>query len=160
MNYWEQPLPPAAAPCTCDKCKKMCEMPCWPLPEEAAAIEAAGFGDRLMRDWWVKVSREAGGRTDTSVYCPASKGYEGMDAPEWGMWELGDPRRVGCTFHTEAGLCMLHSLGLKPLEGRAAECPNRAAASGSGAAASGSGAESIRDYIRKQWEERPWTPNS
>lgn len=39
-NRWEQP-------CTCDKCKNMCEVPCIGTPKDIEAIIDAGYADRL-----------------------------------------------------------------------------------------------------------------
>lgn len=42
-NRWEQP-------CTCDKCKNMCEVPCIGTPKDIEAIIDAGYADRLKRN--------------------------------------------------------------------------------------------------------------
>lgn len=39
-NRWEQP-------CTCDKCKNMCKVPCIGTPKDIEAIIDAGYADRL-----------------------------------------------------------------------------------------------------------------
>lgn len=98
---------PDAEHCSCKKCQSKCSRPCWPLPEEAQAIIDAGFGDRLMIDYWAKVTGK-----DTELLCPALVGYEGEFAPWW--------TRGMCTFYDTAGLCVLHDLGLKPVEARVA----------------------------------------
>lgn len=38
--------------CSCDSCKAMCERPCWPSPEDAERLIDAGYGDKLMLDFW------------------------------------------------------------------------------------------------------------
>lgn len=43
-NRWEQP-------CTCDKCKNMCEVPCIGTPKDIEAIIDAGYADRLKDGW-------------------------------------------------------------------------------------------------------------
>lgn len=99
--------------CTCPACVSMCERrPCWGTPAEMDAIAAAGFGDRLMEDYWVA----DGG--DVAMLAPAIVGYEGREAPYWPNGR--------CTFLTTGGRCELHSPGLKPLEGRHASCASRA----------------------------------
>lgn len=97
--------------CTCDECKQMCQRPCWPTPEEAQKLIDAGYGDRLMNDYWART------KGDIQILSPASKGYEGRMTP---FWPGG-----GCTFQDEDGLCELHDLGLKPMEGRKALCKDR-----------------------------------
>lgn len=97
--------------CSCETCKAMCQRPCWPSPDEAQKLIDVGYGPRLMNDYWV------GGGPDgdnIELLCPALKGYEGKSTPY-------SPRGK-CTFQDEAGLCKLHDLGLKPIEGRLASC--------------------------------------
>ena len=96
--------------CTCETCKAMCERPCWPTPKEAEKLIEAGFGNRLMEDYW------AGNSGNVSILCPALVGSEGHAAPSWA--------RGKCTFQDKNGLCELHDLGLKPIEGRLADCQN------------------------------------
>lgn len=85
----------------------MCEhRPCWGTPEEAENIMNAGLGSNLMLDYWV-------GETDTYMATPAIIGYQGENAP---FWPEGR-----CAFLKD-GLCSLHDKGLKPLEGRTADC--------------------------------------
>lgn len=94
--------------CQCEKCVKICEQrPCWPTPQEALKLVESGFRDRLMVDYWVDNYGEI------FVLSPAIRGYEGCDAP---FLPLGK-----CTFLKD-GLCELHDLGLKPIEGRRAGC--------------------------------------
>lgn len=45
-NRWEQP-------CTCDKCKNMCEVPCIGTPKDIEAIIDAGYADRLKETTWI-----------------------------------------------------------------------------------------------------------
>jgi len=91
--------------CDCDKCRQMCTRPCWPLPEEIEAIINAGFGSRLMLDYWV-----GGINGDIGIVSPAITGSEGQRAP---YWPVGN-----CTF-SKNGLCELHGV-CKPYEGRIA----------------------------------------
>lgn len=41
-NRWEQP-------CTCDKCKNMCKVPCIGTPKDIEAIIDAGYANRERR---------------------------------------------------------------------------------------------------------------
>ena len=96
-----------AGTCSCEICKDMClNRACWPTPVEAQKLIDAGFGDRLMLDWWVR----AGG--NIYLLCPAQDGCEGGKA-------LSDPRGR-CALLTSDLLCPLHEAGLKPSEGRLA----------------------------------------
>jgi len=112
--------------CSCASCKEMCKRPCWPTPEEAEALIAAGYGEKLMNDYWGGDSdilapkwdeddadEEPRGQ-DIHLLCPAELGREGGSASFW--------REGGCTFQNPDGLCLLHDAGLKPLEGRLARC--------------------------------------
>lgn len=92
--------------CDCEVCRRFCKhRPCWPTPEEALAIMAAGYGNRLMLDYWV-------GSPNTELVCPAIVGHEGTDAPSWPKGQ--------CNMQDDDGLCVLHDAGLKPIEGRIA----------------------------------------
>jgi hypothetical protein len=62
----------------------------------------AGYGKRLMFD------NLPGGE---NMIKPALKGYEGRNSP----WEVAS--KEGCTFWKN-GKCELHSLGLKPEQGK------------------------------------------
>jgi hypothetical protein len=98
--------------CKCDLCVGLClDRPCWPTPEEAEALIEKGFANKLMLDWWV-----GGGPNDDNIeiISPAIIGSEGDRAPSC--------PKGGCTFLTEQNLCELHSLKLKPVEGRVATC--------------------------------------
>ena len=94
--------------CSCEACKNMCHRPCWPTPAEAHALMDAGFAARLMADYWSAADH------DIRILCGALKGCEGHAAPYLPESE------EGCTFWNAQGLCDLHDLGLKPLEGRLA----------------------------------------
>ena len=94
----------------CPRCVSMCaERPGWPTVREAEALLDAGYGGRLMLDWWVMLSTP----DDVYVLSPAFIGREGRYATE---------RPEGrCTFLTREGLCELHEVG-KPLECAVADC--------------------------------------
>jgi len=87
--------------------------PCWPTPAEARRLIAAGYGDRMMLDWW---EREGYGddedRADILLLCPAAVGHEGRQAPHDALGR--------CTFLTADELCEIHQM--KPLEGAEAMC--------------------------------------
>ncbi|WP_294203126.1 hypothetical protein [uncultured Chryseobacterium sp.] len=86
--------------CACEKCQQMCKKtPCMGTPEEILRIAKAGFGDKLFPTTWLVGF------------------YQGiLDKPV----DMVAPKMTnkGCAFQDEQGLCILHSLGLKPLEGR------------------------------------------
>ncbi len=110
------PLPEAFPPCTCAQCKELCRRPCWPTPAEAKRLLAAGHGQELMLAWW-EDARVRGGYI--MVLCPAVQGHAGFYAPHPEDWEqYGAERR--CIMQTPEGLCRLHDVALKPLEGRLA----------------------------------------
>jgi len=83
----------------------MCRIPCWPTPSEALAIIQAGYGDRLR----MTARYEDLKHHDTTVYLLAPR----ADSPETSSSPY-------CCILMRAGLCILHDLGLKPIEGRAA----------------------------------------
>ena len=98
--------------CGCHTCINMCEQrPCWPTAEEGQTLIKAGYGPRLMLDYWVGGIDET--ECDIQMTAPAIVGFEGRTAP---FWPTGR-----CTFLKD-GLCELHDKGLKPLEGRVASC--------------------------------------
>ena len=98
---------PDSEPCSCNKCQDMCRRPCWPLPEEIEGIISAGFGDRLMVDYWCGGFEPEWMEVD--IISPALQGSEGGRSP-W--WPTGK-----CTFLDEDNLCELHGI-CKPYEGR------------------------------------------
>lgn len=94
--------------CSCDRCRAMCEAPCIPTPQEAERLIQLGYGPKLMQrpiyNWEI--------HDDIQVLCPANPGKEGQ--------VVNIVFRDGCVFQDASGLCQLHDLGLKPLEGRLA----------------------------------------
>lgn len=93
--------------CSCDTCKSMCKTPCIGTPEEMLAISRAGFSDRLALSSWA-----AGLILGTHNHVVT------IIAP------LFDQKKGFCTFYQD-GMCELHSLGLKPTEGRYANCKEK-----------------------------------
>lgn len=74
----------------------------------------AGLGDRLMRDWW-----EEDDGSDLPVLSPASIGFEGKRAPEFGIISIILGVTKGCcTFLTDDERCEIHTSGFKPQECR------------------------------------------
>ena len=99
--------------CECKDCVEMCRWrPCLGTPTDLERIVDAGLTKRLMLDWWV-----GGGKNgdDILILSPAVKGRETGRAAE--LIPTGE-----CTFLTKDGKCELHGLGLKPSEGRIADC--------------------------------------
>lgn len=101
--------------CDCEGYRRGCMYnPGWMTVGEAQKAVEAGFGDRLMLDWW---DTDGGGRL--YLLCPASTGSQGNFAPEqpedfWEayFWEKGT--RVLFV----AGRCAIHESGFKPWECR------------------------------------------
>lgn len=96
--------------CNCRKCQSMCDRPCFGTVSDIKKLIESGYSDRLCLDWNVAQSNEA---EDISFLTPALKDYEGKLSPAWPQ------SRKGCTFFKN-GLCELHDLKLKPLQGRTA----------------------------------------
>lgn len=94
-NRWEQP-------CTCDKCKNMCEVPCIGTPKDIEAIIDAGYADRLKETMWM-VGYLAVKEKPIAMIQPTVK-------DGW------------CAFRQPDGLCELHDRGLEPTEGVLASC--------------------------------------
>lgn len=93
--------------CACDQCRSMCaHSTCLPTPAEARELIRRGYGPRLA-------TYAFGGVGSGREYVgPAPAGKEGARA-------LLSTRQGACTFYRE-GLCELHAVSLKPLEGRIA----------------------------------------
>jgi hypothetical protein len=127
--------------CSCDKCKQMClRRPCWGTPKEIENIIKAGFGDRLMIDYWKEGFDFSNDfePEDTKILSPAIKGYEKEMAP---TKPLGK-----CTFLTTDGRCELHEHGLKPLTGKLAICDPLALET--------KNALSIHEEVAKTWRAK------
>lgn len=99
--------------CECQKCVNMCanSRPCWGTPDDIKKIIDAGYGNRLMTDWY---SGESTNHEEILLETPAIVGYEQSMAPNYPIGR--------CTFLTENNKCELHDKGLKPIEGRMASC--------------------------------------
>ena len=93
--------------CSCDTCKSMCKTPCIGTPEEMLAISKAGFSKRLAVTSWA-----------TGLILGTHDRVVTIIAP------LFDQKKGFCTFYQD-GMCELHSLGLKPTEGRYANCKEK-----------------------------------
>lgn len=88
-NRWEQP-------CTCDKCKNMCKVPCIGTPKDIEAIIDAGYADRLKETMWM-----------VGYLAVKEKPIAMIQPTEKDGW---------CAFRQPDGLCELHDRGLKPTE--------------------------------------------
>lgn len=127
--------------CSCNKCKKMCDRPCFGTVQDIKNLIKAGYSDRLCLDW---NSAPSDKNTDITFLTPALKDCEGKLSPSF-------PSSIkGCTFLTD-GLCALHSLKLKPLQGRTAihgfadERLN---------AKNDSQSEAVKEYIMQDWKSK------
>lgn len=93
--------------CSCNKCVQMCKTAtCIGTPTEMAMIANAGFEDKIMI---------------TYLAAPVVKLTLGVDvvkvvAPKF------DETKGRCVFLNDKDKCDLHDLGLKPLEGKLANC--------------------------------------
>lgn len=112
--------------CDCEKCSFMCHAPCCGTPNDMKLLIEAGYGKRLMYD------DLPGGE---AMLKPALKGYEGRRSP----WEVSS--KQGCTFWKEKK-CELHSLGLKPIQGKLAHHSLNKSEN-----------DEIGDYINESWED-------
>jgi hypothetical protein len=90
--------------CACDKCKSMCrKTPCIGTPSDILKIARAGYLDSLVCTTW-------------AAGIPYGLPPVEMVQPRY------DEEKKACTFFTYDGKCVLHDLGLKPTEGRLANC--------------------------------------
>lgn len=89
--------------CTCDKCVKMCKTaPCLGTPQDILNLFEAGYGDYIHKTTW-----------------RAGKPY---GFPDIQMFQIRfDNDRHQCPL-LENSRCMLHESGLKPTEGKIADC--------------------------------------
>ena len=101
--------------CDCPECRNMCIVPCWPTFAEAEILIDEGYSNKLVVDYWW--------------------GSRKMDCVK-ALRPLGD--KEVCCFQQEDGLCSLHDLGLKPMEGKLALCKKRTP-------------KDLRDTIAETW---------
>lgn len=124
--------------CDCEKCSFMCHAPCCGTPEDMQKLIDAGYAKRLMLD-------DLPGGPDCIK--PALKGYEGIQSP----WDVAS--REGCTFWKD-GKCELHSLGLKPIQGKLSHhALNREENDQIGRIIDESWEDHKGDEVIKQWKE-------
>lgn len=84
--------------CKCNLCKKQCATPCLGTPEDIKKLIDAGYKEKLsITDWYVGMI------------------FKEINFPITMVQAL--QTNNGCVF-LENGLCTLHSLNLKPTEGR------------------------------------------
>jgi hypothetical protein len=89
--------------CSCPKCRELCRrVPCLGTPQEIAAIINSGYAylNQLV------ISTDNDPSLDFTVVKPRGN-------------HPTDPTKGTCVFYTK-GKCVLHSDGLKPVEGRVA----------------------------------------
>jgi hypothetical protein len=99
--------------CACNTCQNMCKKAaCLGTPSDMMAIVKAGYVDRL----------------DTYTWAAAVK-YN-IPMVEDVVMPIFDQAKGSCTFFTVEGKCELHDLGLKPLEGKLADCKRNEVAAG------------------------------
>lgn len=93
--------------CSCNKCVNMCKTaPCNGTPEEMTAIIEAGYGDKLM----ITVL------ANPIVQATINKPFIKVIAPVY------DNEKKQCVFLDDNNKCQLHDSGLKPSEGKFANC--------------------------------------
>lgn len=62
--------------CDCQECKDMCSnRPCWPMVKEAEKMLDAGWGKKMMLDYWVRYPE------DVFLLCGAVENHEKKRAP-------------------------------------------------------------------------------
>lgn len=86
--------------CKCKQCKSQCVHPCLGTPDDMIRIIEAGYQDRIMFILWTGARDMGVHPTDIPMLTP-----------------MMDNEKKACTFFTD-GLCELHSMGLKPTEGK------------------------------------------
>ena len=101
--------------CSCKKCVSMCKTaPCIGTPLEMEAIMNAGFGDNLIK---------------TTIAAPIVKETLGIPF----ITILGikfDNKKKRCSMLDGDNKCTLHNFGLKPSEGKLADCKRTHAVEG------------------------------
>lgn len=91
--------------CACNTCQNMCKKAaCIGTPDDMMKLIDAGYTDRL------------------DLYNWAGAIKHGIPIVENVVIPIFDKEKGCCTFFTEDGKCELHDLGLKPLEGKLADC--------------------------------------
>lgn len=114
-----RPLAVDSAPCACSRCESMCRFaPGWPAVEEAAQLLDAGYGPRMMLDWW----NPDGDLPYTEILCPATVGDEGGVAPpvSGGIFAFFASTGKGTCTLLKAGKCEIYGVPGRPVECRAA----------------------------------------
>ncbi|WP_239063424.1 hypothetical protein [Bacteroides sp. 51] len=84
--------------CSCDDCKEQCKTPCLGTPKDILRLIDAGFINELKKTVWM-VGATLG------------------ECPPIPMIQI-KTENGRCVFQREDGLCKLHPLGLKPMEGK------------------------------------------
>lgn len=84
--------------CSCELCQKQCKVPCLGTPDDILRLLEAGYRDKLSVSYWMVGLLL--GKLPAKV--PMVQAIQ---------------TEQGCVFFKD-GLCELHSLGLKPTEGK------------------------------------------
>lgn len=100
----------------CTDGEKFCRRPCWGTPDDIKKIIKAGYGERLMVDYWSVRDGE-----DVEIVCPANPNYEASCAPEVTFLSFGGGDLLsGCTFQGDDKLCEIYKI--RPFEGKTSCC--------------------------------------
>jgi len=86
--------------CKCELCKRQCAHPCLGTPDDLVKLIEAGYQNRIMFILWTGAQKMGVHPDPIPMLTP-----------------LKDETKHSCTFFTD-GLCELHTLGLKPTEGK------------------------------------------
>jgi len=101
--------------CDCVLCRKMCQTPCCPTPEEVMMYIDVGYGDRMMMSEQYEVNDKEDIIKDEyfSIIQPAFKYYRRRCISLDKRMRISRDR--GCTFWKK-GLCEIHSM--KPAQAK------------------------------------------
>jgi hypothetical protein len=113
--------------CNCRECRDACKFaPCWGTPQEIERLMNEGYGKKLTEyiispgHYSLPITRISTHRAhpDISVISPGEQSKIGLRT---GSSSTGITFRGRCVFFKGKGkseTCVLHSLGIKPIEGR------------------------------------------
>jgi len=90
----------------------MCEIPCWPTPEEANKLLKLGYGHQLCLDHYYNHNY------GPMVWALAPRRIPNKRETPKDLRKYG-PGLSGCCLQTKEGLCSIHNI-CKPIEGRLA----------------------------------------
>lgn len=114
--------------CTCELCVDACKSaPCWGTPQEMDALIRAGYGKRLMMfvlpegSFTKTPERDFEQRVEVLAPAMTNKGKRlkcGLRPHTGGSLTVSASSFGRCTFLNDKGLCEIHDLDMKPIEGR------------------------------------------